>query len=534
MLDQHSQRILANATDVLYHDFEPKDCVHFFQSKGILTDDDVEEIISCNRRHGRVDLFLNKYRKRCFNFILLREYFTNYVSQIHLAELLEDNKEVEVEKIEDPKILLGKMNCAQVPRSLTYHIRRFELEECLEKKLKQFINGDVDWLIVNGSRGCGKTLLTADVLRNNVEFLSKHINNIYWFNDSCEIISKSKQIFIKMLVSLTDTSCLQSSYPEDEDLIMGMIVEQIQSKAGKTLLIIDDILLEDNVRWYCKMISMLSNICKIITLSPNEEIFQALPQEAIKFSFKNNSGFNYAQIEKFFTNNEETPSPTLINRLLEETNGLPAFLGILKFQSSNNISRLEKLVDRLESCNSLTPFTSITPYFYKNMNTAFDKDFCIMDDSDILNLCHLCILFTPNIWYHFAYATLILPLDVPSYNCDIPTLVYESIEKLSKLSLLQIDGDKFMLHPIVFKYCIGKQCQYHQIDKECLVSLFLSRLNSIATGTGSHFMFKEFKGMSKNDAKKTYNQLKDYHSKKNDFEDSKKENVYSLFNFFRQ
>lgn len=47
MLDQHSQRILANATDVLYHDFEPKDCVHFFQSKGILTDDDVEEIISC-------------------------------------------------------------------------------------------------------------------------------------------------------------------------------------------------------------------------------------------------------------------------------------------------------------------------------------------------------------------------------------------------------------------------------------------------------------------------------------------------------
>lgn len=47
MLDQNSQRILANATDILYHDFEPRDCVCFFQSKGILTDDDVEEIISC-------------------------------------------------------------------------------------------------------------------------------------------------------------------------------------------------------------------------------------------------------------------------------------------------------------------------------------------------------------------------------------------------------------------------------------------------------------------------------------------------------
>ncbi|CEF64409.1 NB-ARC domain and Death-like domain and P-loop containing nucleoside triphosphate hydrolase domain-containing protein [Strongyloides ratti] len=534
MLDQNSQRILANATDILYHDFEPRDCVCFFQSKGILTDDDVEEIISCNRRHGRVDLFLNKYRRRCFNFNLLKEYFTNYVSQIHLAELFDENNSHIEEKIQEPKIFLRKMNSAQIPKSISYQIKRFELEESLEKNLKQFIDGNFDWFIINGIRGCGKTLLLAQVLRNNYEYLSKYINNIYWFTDSCEITSKSKQIFIKILVSLTDTSCLQSSYPEDEDLLMGIIVEQIQSKSGKTLLIIDDVLLEENVRWYSKMISMLSNICQIISISPNEEIFQALPQEAIKFSFKNNSGFNYTQIEKLFTNDKDIPSTCLINKILDETCGLPAFLGILKFQSSNNISRLEKLVERLESCNSLTPFTSITPYFYKNMNTVFDKDFSIMDDSDILNLCHICLLFTPNIWYHFAYTTLILPLDLPSYNCDIPTLVYESIEKLSKLSLLQIDGDKFMIHPIVFKYCVGKQCQYHQIDKESLVSLFLTRLNSIVCETGNIFMYKNFKGMSKDDAKKTYNQLKDYHLKNNDYEYSKNKNTYSLFSFFRQ
>uniref|UniRef100_A0A0K0E908 NB-ARC domain-containing protein n=1 Tax=Strongyloides stercoralis TaxID=6248 RepID=A0A0K0E908_STRER len=534
MLDQHSQRVLANATDVLYHDFEPRDCVYFFQSKGILTDDDVEEIISCNRRHGRVDLFLNKYRRRCLNFNLLKEYFINYVSQIHLAELLEENDSYIEEKPQEPRVFLSKMNCGGVPKPIIYQIKRFELEESLEKSLKQFIDGNVDWFIINGIRGCGKTLLLAQVLRNNYEYLSKYINNIYWFTDSCEIISKSKQIFIKILVSLTDTSCLQSSYPEDEDLLMGMIVEQIQAKAGKTLLIIDDVLLEENVRWYSKIISILSSICQVIFISPNEEIFQALPQEAIKFSFKNNSGFNYTQIEKLFSNDKEIPSSSLINRLLHETCGLPSFLGILKFQSSNNISRLEKLVERLESSNSLTPFTSITPYLYKSMNTVFDKDFSIMDDSDILNLCHLCLLFSPNIWYHFAYATLILPLDLPSYNCDIPALVYESIEKLSKLSLLQIDEDKFMIHPIIFKYCVGKQCQYHQIDKESLVSLFLTRLNSIASEEGNSFMYKEFKGMSKNDAKKTYNQLKDYHFKNNDYENLRNKNSYSLFSFFRQ
>uniref|UniRef100_A0A0N4ZZ87 NB-ARC domain-containing protein n=1 Tax=Parastrongyloides trichosuri TaxID=131310 RepID=A0A0N4ZZ87_PARTI len=541
MLDQISQRILANAADVLCQDFDPKNSIHFFLAKGILNDDDVEEIKSCSRRDSRIQLFLTKYRKTCINLIPLKEYFINHANQQHIAEMLEENNCDEtniINNVKEPSVLLNKMNISKVPMPLNYQISRVEMEKRMEKDIKKFVSKNkINWLIINGMRGCGKTRMLGKVLRNNVNFLVNYINNIYWITDSCEIASKSRNIFIKLLISITDNSCLQTSYPEDDDLLMSMVVEEIQSKPGKTLIIIDDVLLEDNIRWYDEMLLMVADICKVISLSPNEEIFQAISQETIKFNFKANTGFNEQEIGKFFKfkNSNENLTYELIQKIISTTSGLPSFLGILRFKSSEDISKLSKIVERLEYTNSLSTFTAITPYPYKNLETVFDKDFSIMEDSDIINLCHLCLLFKPNIWYHTSYATLILPLDVPSYNCDIPSLVYESLEKLCKLSLLFIENDKFMIHPIIFKYCIGKQCSYHSIDKENLISLFLTRLNAVAVGGGDNYLSKVFKNFDKNDCKEVYNQLKEYHmNHENNYIDPFEKTPLSYFSFFKR
>uniref|UniRef100_A0AC35UAH0 NB-ARC domain-containing protein n=1 Tax=Rhabditophanes sp. KR3021 TaxID=114890 RepID=A0AC35UAH0_9BILA len=478
MLDYICGKALSNCADVLYNDFDPDSCTSYFLLKEILSKNDAERISKAKKINERLEIFIAAYRENASDLKPLITFFCEHSYQSHLGDALQSCVDDASVLSSDSSLLLQKMNNGHVPSVLDYNIPRDDLISDLQSKLMKLFEGDNNWLILNGVRGCGKSRLLAEVLRRNLDFLNNHINNIFWLNDSCEYASKSNSVYIKLLILLTDSFWMQSNYQENnETYLREKIIEEIKLRPGKTLLIIDDIILEQNLRWFASIVRAVPHLLKIIAVSTNMEIFQALEDRstAIDFNFSNTPGFTIQQISTFFSH--MNLSNFTAESILENTKGLPAILGILKFQSNSNSERLLHLSETLALENDLSLFSAITPYGFRNCNTAFDKDFAVMEENDKESICNLCVVFRPNLWYNIGYATPVVSFDVASKFYDATSLGLMVLVKLHNLSLLCLSDNKFKIHPIVHKYCNGRQCGLLQINYTQIRELFFNYLN---------------------------------------------------------
>ncbi|XP_062424374.1 apoptotic protease-activating factor 1 isoform X4 [Rhea pennata] len=209
-----------------------------------------------------------------------------------------------------------------VPQRPVVFVTRPKLVDAIKQKL-YCLGNDPGWVTVYGMAGCGKTVLTAEALRDHQLLEDYFPGGVHW-------ISVGKQdkagLLIKLqnLCSRLDHDCTLSQRPplnveEAKDRLRLLMLR----KYPRSLLVLDDI-------WDSWVLKAFDNQCQVLITSRDRSVTDAVAGN--KYEVHVESGLAHEkglEVLSLFVNKKITELPEQANCIVRECKGSPLVISLI-------------------------------------------------------------------------------------------------------------------------------------------------------------------------------------------------------------
>ncbi|XP_075564069.1 apoptotic protease-activating factor 1 isoform X6 [Pelecanus crispus] len=229
-----------------------------------------------------------------------------------------------------------------VPQRPVVFVTRPKLVDAIKQKLC-CLGNDPGWVTVYGMAGCGKTVLTAEALRDHQLLEDYFPGGVHW-------ISVGKQdkagLLIKLqnLCSRLEHDCTLSQRPplnieEAKDRLRVLMLR----KYPRSLLILDDI-------WDSWVLKAFDNQCQVLITSRDRSVTDAVAGN--KYEVHVESGLAHEkglEILSLFVNTKISELPEQANCLVRECKGSPLVISLIGALLRDFPSRWEYYLKQLQN-----------------------------------------------------------------------------------------------------------------------------------------------------------------------------------------
>ncbi|KAK0417577.1 hypothetical protein QR680_013091 [Steinernema hermaphroditum] len=456
MLSEKERDLLEGAVYGLLSSFDPLDALEAVPIRALFTSEEYNQIRSTRNRQSRISTFFRFYvRKDGISLVPLREYFA-HSTQYFLADLLSGIVHVEDEPspshcqpLTHPRILHA-LSETMVPPRVKNHVRRQALVKKLCAKLVSLAKLDSFWLVIDGIAGSGKTSLIVDVLRDCPHLLSLYFSDIVWIRDQCDVKSRLSSLYCHAKVMVTPPESLER-FGEDPEVIKLDVAKCIAAMPFP-LVIIDEIYLEDSVRWFDSL------NCRIVATTSNRGLFHSAANQVEHFSLDSKNQFSFEETRAMFAECRPTPTTSLLNNIVAESGGNPALIAKMKEISRNRTDRLQRCLQLLKD-SSLHRLRCSTSYPSPSMCEAVAKMTTMLSEGERKCLESLT-KYPPDASFSLADAASTMPIDVCGRESEVDRAL-EQLEIFVDCNLLeeietrseQIEEHyRYQMSPVIHKY----------------------------------------------------------------------------------
>ncbi|XP_075564062.1 apoptotic protease-activating factor 1 isoform X5 [Pelecanus crispus] len=338
-MDVKSRNYLLKNRQALEKDIKTSYIMDHMISDEVLTLQDEEKVKQQNTQKERAAMLINiiltkdNNSYRSFYNALLNEGYRD------LAALLQDG----IPAISSGNGKIKTTLCeGGVPQRPVVFVTRPKLVDAIKQKLC-CLGNDPGWVTVYGMAGCGKTVLTAEALRDHQLLEDYFPGGVHW-------ISVGKQdkagLLIKLqnLCSRLEHDCTLSQRPplnieEAKDRLRVLMLR----KYPRSLLILDDI-------WDSWVLKAFDNQCQVLITSRDRSVTDAVAGN--KYEVHVESGLAHEkglEILSLFVNTKISELPEQANCLVRECKGSPLVISLIGALLRDFPSRWEYYLKQLQN-----------------------------------------------------------------------------------------------------------------------------------------------------------------------------------------
>ncbi|XP_054242770.1 apoptotic protease-activating factor 1 isoform X5 [Indicator indicator] len=229
-----------------------------------------------------------------------------------------------------------------VPQRPVVFVTRPKLVEAIKKKL-YCLGSDPGWVTVYGMAGCGKTVLTAEALRDHQLLEDCFPGGVHWISvgkqDKAGLLIKLQNLCSRLEHDSTLSQRPPLNIEEAKDRLRLLMLR----KYPRSLLILDDI-------WDSWVLKAFDNQCQVLITSRDRSVTDAVAGN--KYEVHVESGLAHEkglEILSLFVNMKISELPEQANLLVRECKGSPLVISLIGALLRDFPSRWEYYLRQLQN-----------------------------------------------------------------------------------------------------------------------------------------------------------------------------------------
>ncbi|XP_027535745.1 apoptotic protease-activating factor 1 isoform X2 [Neopelma chrysocephalum] len=229
-----------------------------------------------------------------------------------------------------------------VPQRPVVFVTRPKLVDAIKKKL-YCLGSDPGWVTVYGMAGCGKTVLTAEALRDHQLLEDYFPGGVHWISvgkqDKAGLLIKLQNLCSRLEHDLTLSQRSPLNIEEAKDRLRLLMLR----KYPRSLLVLDDI-------WDSWVLKAFDNQCQVLITSRDRSVTDAVAGN--KFEVHVESGLAHEkglEILSLFVNMKISELPEQANSLVRECKGSPLVISLIGALLRDFPSRWEYYLRQLQN-----------------------------------------------------------------------------------------------------------------------------------------------------------------------------------------
>ncbi|XP_010219487.1 PREDICTED: apoptotic protease-activating factor 1 [Tinamus guttatus] len=327
-MDMKSRNYLLLNRQALEKDIKTSYIVDHMIADGVLTLEEEEEVKQQNTQKKRAAMLINIILKKDNN-----SYRSFYNALLHegyrdLAALLQDgipvfsagNGKSSVDEMTSyVKMILSE---GGVPQRPVVFVTRPKLVDAIKQKL-YCLGSDPGWVTVYGMAGCGKTVLTAEALRDHRLLEDYFPKGVHWISvgkqDKAGLLMKLQNLCSRLEHDSTLSQRPPLNIEEAKDRLRLLMLR----KYPRSLLVLDDI-------WDSWVLKAFDNQCQILITSRDRSVTDAVAGN--KYEVHVESGLAHEkglEVLSLFVNKKITELPEQADCIVRECKGSPLVISLI-------------------------------------------------------------------------------------------------------------------------------------------------------------------------------------------------------------
>ncbi|XP_027754852.1 apoptotic protease-activating factor 1 isoform X5 [Empidonax traillii] len=229
-----------------------------------------------------------------------------------------------------------------VPQRPVVFVTRPKLVDAIKKKLS-CLGSDPGWVTVYGMAGCGKTVLTAEALRDHQLLEDYFPGGVHWISvgkqDKAGLLIKLQNLCSRLEHDSTLSQRSPLNIEEAKDRLRLLMLR----KYPRSLLVLDDI-------WDSWVLKAFDNQCQVLITSRDRSVTDAVTGN--KFEVHVESGLAHEkglEILSLFVNMKISELPEQANSLVRECKGSPLVISLIGALLRDFPSRWEYYLRQLQN-----------------------------------------------------------------------------------------------------------------------------------------------------------------------------------------
>ncbi|XP_054242769.1 apoptotic protease-activating factor 1 isoform X4 [Indicator indicator] len=334
-MDVKSRNYLLMNRQALQRDIKTAYIMDRMISDEVLTLQEEERVKQQSTQEERAAMLINiiltkdNNSYRSFYNALLHEGYRD------LAALLQDG----IPAVSSVKTVLCE---GGVPQRPVVFVTRPKLVEAIKKKL-YCLGSDPGWVTVYGMAGCGKTVLTAEALRDHQLLEDCFPGGVHWISvgkqDKAGLLIKLQNLCSRLEHDSTLSQRPPLNIEEAKDRLRLLMLR----KYPRSLLILDDI-------WDSWVLKAFDNQCQVLITSRDRSVTDAVAGN--KYEVHVESGLAHEkglEILSLFVNMKISELPEQANLLVRECKGSPLVISLIGALLRDFPSRWEYYLRQLQN-----------------------------------------------------------------------------------------------------------------------------------------------------------------------------------------
>ncbi|XP_077034841.1 apoptotic protease-activating factor 1 isoform X3 [Agelaius phoeniceus] len=378
-MDVKSRNYLLMNRQALENDIKTSYIMDHMISDEVLTLQEEERVKQQNTRQERAAMLINiiltkdNNSYRSFYNALLHEGYRD------LAALLQDgipavssgNRKSSMDGMTSyVKTILCE---GGVPQRPVVFVTRPKLVDAIKKKL-YCLGSDPGWVTVYGMAGCGKTVLTAEALRDPQLLEDCFPGGVYWISvgkqDKAGLLIKLQNLCSRLEHDSTLSQRPPLNIEEAKDRLRLLMLH----KYPRSLLVLDDI-------WDSWVLKAFDNQCQVLITSRDRSVTDAVAGN--KYEVHVESGLAHEkglEILSLFVNMKISELPEQANSLVRECKGSPLVISLIGALLRDFPSRWEYYLRQLQN-KQFRRIRKSSSYDYEALDEAMSISVEQLDDN---------------------------------------------------------------------------------------------------------------------------------------------------------
>uniref|UniRef100_A0A8C8VR31 Apoptotic protease-activating factor 1 n=1 Tax=Pelusios castaneus TaxID=367368 RepID=A0A8C8VR31_9SAUR len=327
-MDVKSRNHLLLTREALERDIKTSYIMDHMISDGVLTLQEEEKVKAQATQRERAASLIN--------IILAKDnysYISFYNALLHegykdLAALLQDGTPI-ISSCNGNKTMDGITSYVRtvlceggVPQRPFVFVTRPKLVKAIQQKLYKLRN-DPGWVTVYGMAGCGKSVLTAEALRDHYLLKDCFPGGVHWISvgkqDKAGLLMKLQNLCSRLDQDFSLSQRLPLNIEEAKDRLRLLILR----KYPRCLMVLDDI-------WDSWVLKAFDNQCQVLITSRDRSVTDSVT--GTKYEVPVESGLTHdkgLEILSLFVNKKTTSLPEEADSIVRECKGSPLVVSLI-------------------------------------------------------------------------------------------------------------------------------------------------------------------------------------------------------------